>query len=78
MTGRRCRGGGPSAWWRAGPKAELKTGQIVTVDVQGTGPQAQLTFEGVAKPEAVPDAPPAEIDSKAAAGGTDGRLTNGE
>jgi len=26
----------------------------------------------------VPDAPPAEIDSKAAAGGTDGRLANGE
>ena len=27
---------------------------------------------------AVPDTPPAEIDSKAAAGGTGGRLTNGE
>jgi ATP-dependent Clp protease ATP-binding subunit ClpC len=40
---------------------ELKTGQIVTVDVQGTGPQARFTFEGVAKPEAVPDAPPAVI-----------------
>ena len=40
---------------------ELKTGQIVTVDVHGTGPQAQLTFEGVAKPGAVPDTPPAVI-----------------
>jgi ATP-dependent Clp protease ATP-binding subunit ClpC len=51
---------------------ELKAGQIVTVDVQGTGPQAQLTFRGVPKPDEVPGAPPAEIDSKAAAGGTDG------
>ena len=57
---------------------ELRAGQIVTVDVQGTGPQAQLTFKGVPKPDEVPDAPPGEIDSKAAAGGTDGRLTNGE
>jgi ATP-dependent Clp protease ATP-binding subunit ClpC len=53
---------------------ELKAGQIVTVDVQGTGPEAQLTFKGVPKPDEVP----AEIGSKAAAGGTDGRLTNGE
>ena len=57
---------------------ELKAGQIVTVDVLGTGPQAQLTFQGVPKPGEVPDAPPAEIDSKAAAGRTGGRLTNGE
>jgi ATP-dependent Clp protease ATP-binding subunit ClpC len=48
---------------------ELKAGQIVTVDVQDTGPEAQFTFEAVAKPRAVPDAPPAEIDTKAAAGG---------
>jgi ATP-dependent Clp protease ATP-binding subunit ClpC len=40
---------------------ELRAGQIVTVDVQGTGPAARFTFEGVAKPEAVPDAPPAVI-----------------
>src|SRR6266567_2517938 len=40
---------------------ELRAGQIVTVDVEGTGPEAQLTFEGVAKPAAVPDAPPAVI-----------------
>ena len=57
---------------------ELTAGQIVTVDVHGTGPEAQLTFKGVPKPGEVPDAPPAGIDSKAAAGGTDGRLTNGE
>jgi ATP-dependent Clp protease ATP-binding subunit ClpC len=37
---------------------ELKAGQIVTVDVEGTGQEAQLTFKGVAKPHAVPDAPP--------------------
>ena len=57
---------------------ELKAGQIVTVDVEGTGPEAQFTFKGVPKPDEVPDAPPAEIDSKAPAGGADGRLTNGE
>jgi len=32
----------------------------------------------VAKPGEVPDTPPAEIDSKAATGGTDGHLANGE
>ncbi len=41
------------------------------VDVEGTGPDALFTFKGVAKPEAVPDAPPAAIKSKAAAAGTD-------
>ena len=55
---------------------ELKAGQIVTVDVQGTGPEAQLTFKGVPKPGEMPDAPPAGIGSKAAAGGTGGRPTN--
>ena len=44
-----------------------------------SGPEAQFTFKGVPKPEAVPDAPPAEIarETKAAAGGTDGRVANG-
>jgi hypothetical protein len=42
--------------------------------VQGTGPQAQLTFKGVPKPDEVTGAPPAEIDSNAAAGRTDGAL----
>jgi ATP-dependent Clp protease ATP-binding subunit ClpC len=50
---------------------ELKAGQIVMVDVEGSGPEAQFTFKGVAKPEAVPDAPPAAIKSKAATAGTD-------
>jgi ATP-dependent Clp protease ATP-binding subunit ClpC len=40
---------------------ELRAGQIVTVDVEGTGPQAQFTFEVVARLAAVPDAPPAVI-----------------
>ena len=44
---------------------ELKAGQIVIVDVQGTGEDAQFTFKGVPKPDAVPDAPPAEIGSGA-------------
>ena len=57
---------------------ELKAGQIDTVDVQGTGPQALLTYKGMPKPGDVPGAPPAKIDSKAAAAGTGGRLTNGE
>jgi ATP-dependent Clp protease ATP-binding subunit ClpC len=57
---------------------ELKAGQIVTVDVEGTGPEAQFTFKAVAKPGEMPDTPPAEIDSKTAAGGTGGHLTNGE
>src|SRR5216683_2311092 len=42
---------------------ELKAGQIVMVDVKGTGEEAQFTFKGVAKPDAVPDAPPAEIEA---------------
>jgi ATP-dependent Clp protease ATP-binding subunit ClpC len=54
---------------------ELKAGQIVMVDVEGTGPQAKFSFKGVAKP----DAPPAEIasESHAPASGTDGRLASG-
>jgi ATP-dependent Clp protease ATP-binding subunit ClpC len=57
---------------------ELKAGQIVIVDVEGTGQDAKFTFEGVPRPDEVPDAPPAEIDSQAAAGGADRRLTNGQ
>jgi ATP-dependent Clp protease ATP-binding subunit ClpC len=57
---------------------ELRAGQIVTVDVAGTGPAAQLTFKGAPRPGEVPGTPPAEIDSKAAAGRTGGHLANGE
>jgi ATP-dependent Clp protease ATP-binding subunit ClpC len=57
---------------------ELRAGQIVTVDVQGTGPEAQFTFKGVPKPGEVPGAPPAETGSRAAAGRTHEHLTNGE
>jgi ATP-dependent Clp protease ATP-binding subunit ClpC len=59
---------------------ELKAGQIIIVDAEGTGKEATFVFKGVPKPDAVPDAPPAEIasESKAAAGGADGRLTSGE
>ncbi|MBO0808808.1 MAG: ATP-dependent Clp protease ATP-binding subunit, partial [Actinobacteria bacterium] len=45
---------------------ELKAGQIVIVDVKGSGDDAQFTFKGVPKPAAVPDAPPAEVGSGAA------------
>jgi ATP-dependent Clp protease ATP-binding subunit ClpC len=42
---------------------ELRPGQIVVIDADGEGPTAKFTFTGVAKPESVPDAPPAEIES---------------
>jgi ATP-dependent Clp protease ATP-binding subunit ClpC len=44
---------------------ELKAGQIVIVDVKGTGEDAQFTFKGVPKPDSVPDAVPAEVESRA-------------
>jgi ATP-dependent Clp protease ATP-binding subunit ClpC len=44
---------------------ELKAGQIIMVDVKGTGEDAQFTFKGVPKPEALPDAPLAEVESGA-------------
>jgi ATP-dependent Clp protease ATP-binding subunit ClpC len=56
---------------------ELKAGQIVTVDVEGTGPEAQFTFKGEPKPGEVPGTPPAVNNSTAAAGGTGGHLANG-
>jgi ATP-dependent Clp protease ATP-binding subunit ClpC len=42
---------------------ELKAGQIIMVDVKGTGEDAEFTFKGVPKPEAVPDAPLAEVET---------------
>ena len=57
---------------------ELKAGQIVTSTWRAPDPQAQLTFKGVPEPSEVPDTPPAEIDTKAAAGRTGGHLANGE
>jgi ATP-dependent Clp protease ATP-binding subunit ClpC len=49
------------------------------VDVEGAGPEAKFTFQGVPKPAQLPDAPPAEIasETKAATAGADGRLANG-
>jgi len=43
---------------------ELRPGQIVIVDVEGTGEAAKFTFNGVAKPEVVPDTPAPEIVSE--------------
>jgi len=40
---------------------ELRPGQIVIVDTEGTGETAKFTFNGVAKPEIVTDTPPAEM-----------------
>src|SRR5262249_9524775 len=42
---------------------ELRPGQIVIVDVKGSGEEAQYTFKGVPKPDSVPDAPLAEVES---------------
>src|SRR5690348_3639904 len=36
---------------------ELRPGQIVIVDVKGTGEDAEFTFKGVPKPEALPEPP---------------------
>jgi ATP-dependent Clp protease ATP-binding subunit ClpC len=43
---------------------ELRPGQIVIVDVEGSGETAKFTFNGVAKPEVVPDSPAPEIASE--------------
>jgi ATP-dependent Clp protease ATP-binding subunit ClpC len=47
---------------------ELRPGQIVIVDVEGSiegnAENAKFTFTGVPKPEAVPDAPAAELASE--------------
>jgi ATP-dependent Clp protease ATP-binding subunit ClpC len=40
---------------------ELRTGQIVIVDVEGSGETAKFTFNGVPKPDVVPDATAAEV-----------------
>jgi ATP-dependent Clp protease ATP-binding subunit ClpC len=36
---------------------ELKAGQIIMVDAKGTGEDAEFTFKGVPKPEALPEPP---------------------
>src|ERR1700751_1269666 len=48
---------------------EVKAGQIVMVDTEGTGKEAKFTFKGVPKPAEVPDTPPVELAK--AAGGTE-------
>ena len=45
---------------------DLKAGQIVLIDVEGEGEAAKFTFNGVPKPDSVPDAPPAEVEGAAA------------
>jgi ATP-dependent Clp protease ATP-binding subunit ClpC len=51
---------------------ELRPGQIVIVDVDDSGETAKFTFNGVPKPEVVPDAPAAQvaIEPVATKGGT--------
>jgi ATP-dependent Clp protease ATP-binding subunit ClpC len=43
---------------------ELRPGQIVIVDTEGSGETAKFTFNGVAKPEVVPDVPAPEMASE--------------
>jgi len=43
---------------------ELRPGQIVIVDVEGSGETAKFTFTGVPKPDSVPDAPATELASE--------------
>ncbi|HEU5385477.1 MAG TPA: ATP-dependent Clp protease ATP-binding subunit [Streptosporangiaceae bacterium] len=43
---------------------ELRPGQIVIVDVEGSGETAKFTFTGVPKPDSVPDAAAAELASE--------------
>jgi len=45
---------------------ELRPGQIVIVDVEGEGEEAQFGFKGVPKPDSMPDTPLAEVESSAA------------
>src|SRR6202046_59892 len=57
---------------------ELKAGQIVMVDADGSGPEdGKFIFKGVAKPGGVPDVPPAEIESRPAATGVSSRGPTG-
>ena len=41
---------------------ELRPGQIVIVDVEGSGETAKFTFTGVPKPDVLPDATAPEED----------------
>src|SRR5262250_1900156 len=47
---------------------EVKAGQIIMVDSEGTGKEAKFTFKGVPKPEIVPDTPPVELAKASGAG----------
>src|SRR6266851_1112642 len=43
---------------------ELRPGQIVVVDTEGSGETAKFTFNGIPKPEVVPDVPSPEMASE--------------
>jgi ATP-dependent Clp protease ATP-binding subunit ClpC len=55
---------------------ELKAGQIVIVDTEGTGEDEKFVFRGVAKPSEVPDAPPEAVETKAGASGATATATD--
>ena len=46
---------------------ELRPGQIVIVDTEGSGETGKFTFTGVPKPDSVPDAPSAALSVEPAA-----------
>jgi ATP-dependent Clp protease ATP-binding subunit ClpC len=46
---------------------EVKAGQIIMVDAEGSGKEAIFSFRGVPKPAELPDTPPAELSDEAKA-----------
>ncbi|HEX9031539.1 MAG TPA: hypothetical protein VF834_06810, partial [Streptosporangiaceae bacterium] len=57
---------------------EVKAGQIIMVDTEGTGKEAKFTFKGVPKPEVVPDTPPVELAKAAGGTGTEAAPERGQ
>ncbi len=60
----RSSGRSRTACRRRSCSASCRPGQIVIVDVEGSGEAAKFTFTGVPKPEVVPDAPAPEMVSE--------------
>jgi ATP-dependent Clp protease ATP-binding subunit ClpC len=59
--------------------SELRPGQIVIVDTEGTGETAKFTFTGVPKPDVVADVPAPEMASQPVTtkGGSTSRSSTG-
>jgi ATP-dependent Clp protease ATP-binding subunit ClpC len=57
---------------------EVKAGQIIMVDTEGTGKDAKFNFKGVPKPEVVPDEPPVELAKASGGTGTEATPERGQ